>query len=751
MSEQVAFRPHARLLTMLGEQLIKSDQIALVELVKNSYDADATHVWVDFVGFGSNFETTAESSIAILDDGTGMSFETVRDDWMSPATPVKLNRKRSNAITKAGRTLQGEKGIGRFAAFKLGSHVELTTREDQASQESVLEVDISALDEEAEWIKAVNGALTAPKPNEGSSRDLYLDQFRAIVLQRQPTTFTGDWKPPRGTRLKVSKLRARWSYDKVTRAFADLARLQPVMWGGALSGSTSSNLAPDEVAGFQVIFLKDGKDLRLVEGQDEHFQSVLERAVLRVREGRVDIESRTVTFDLNGRPTRLSLDGPEIRGLRPFRERFLRVEPDAEPAFECGSFGFEFFVFDFSRLAPSEHQLDDGDKKLLREHRIYLYRDGVRVYPYGDPDDDWLQIDVLRGTQSARSMFSNDQTVGFVAITQAENPRLQDKTNREGLLDLGPSTGDFIALIQSVLAYLRSKPYEQYSAANRRAHEHRRPPREAVDENIQRLKGIDLPGDATKAIEGLEAAVAAEREVAQLQIARTQDLAGVGLSVETASHDLIAAGSESLRLARLIITELKRLGHAGEHVFDLTTSLVQRLEFVDSRFQDVQGLFVSTRQKRGAVDVLQQARKVRSMYAALHAARGITFEIAENARLRAETTESAVLQALINLVDNATYWLLATKQESPRVIRAFVTAPDTFVISDSGPGIHAADEPFIFEPFYSGKGDAGKGLGLYIARQVGARNGFSVDLEQKQEERMLEGAAFSLKFSEVLS
>lgn len=282
------------------------------------------------------------------------------------------------------------------------------------------------------------------------------------------------------------------------------------------------------------------------------------------------------------------------------------------------------------------------------------------------------------------------------------------------------------------------------------AREQKRPPSQVVDDEFKRLRSLGLGDRAEKSVEKLQSSVTAEREVAQMQIARTQDLAGVGLSVEAASHDLIAASAEALRVSRLVVAELKQLGLTNEYVFTLTTSLVQRLEFVDSRFQDVQGLFVSTRQKKGVVDVLQQARKVRSMYAAMHKAKDIRFEIDDSASFKAKTTEAAVLQALINLVDNATFWLLASPQDT-RIIRVFRVGEDTIVVSDNGPGVSAVDEPFIFEAFYSGKGDAGKGLGLYIARDVAARNGFSVDLERVNDERTLGGATFALRFSEAVS
>jgi len=101
----------------------------------------------------------------------------------------------------------------------------------------------------------------------------------------------------------------------------------------------------------------------------------------------------------------------------------------------CGPFDFSFYVFDLSQQAPVEYRLDPAERRMVRDHRIYLYRDGVRVLPYGDVEDDWLQLDVIRAPRPRARVLSNDQTVGFVYITQEKNPLLQDKTNREGLLD----------------------------------------------------------------------------------------------------------------------------------------------------------------------------------------------------------------------------------------------------------------------------------------------------------------------------
>ena len=109
--ENLNFTVDSALLSELGEKLVETVYIALVELVKNSYDADASWVKISFLKFGDGFEANANSTIIIEDDGVGMTEETLRDHWLSPATPVKRLGKITNDTTPKGRKIQGEKGL----------------------------------------------------------------------------------------------------------------------------------------------------------------------------------------------------------------------------------------------------------------------------------------------------------------------------------------------------------------------------------------------------------------------------------------------------------------------------------------------------------------------------------------------------------------------------------------------------------------------------------------------------------------
>ncbi len=98
------FEPTGRLIMSIGKDLIKDLPAAMVELVKNAYDADASHVKIIYRKKVDSLE------IFIMDDGHGMSKDTVTGTWMVPSTDYKLR----NKFSPKGRVYQGKKGIGRY-------------------------------------------------------------------------------------------------------------------------------------------------------------------------------------------------------------------------------------------------------------------------------------------------------------------------------------------------------------------------------------------------------------------------------------------------------------------------------------------------------------------------------------------------------------------------------------------------------------------------------------------------------------
>ena len=139
-------------------------------------------------------------------------------------------------------------------------------------------------------------------------------------------------------------------------------------------------------------------------------------------------------------------------------------------------------------------------------------------------------------------------------------------------------------------------------------------------------------------------------------------------------------------------------------------------------------------------------RNVRNIFKNLLAKNKITLDIKEiGSPLVVKTTDAVLLQMLINLFDNAIYWL-DDRQEHRKIEIRLDGDRQELTFSDNGVGVQNEDVPYIFEPFYSGKGEEGRGLGLYIARQLLEKDDFSIRLIEKESEKFLSGANFIVRF-----
>lgn len=741
MSESLQIKPYARLITMLGDQLIKNEFIALVELIKNSYDADASWVKVSFIDFGDDFTLTPTSKIIIEDDGCGMDEDILKLHWLNPATPDKLKRKAENAKTEKGRILQGEKGIGRFAIFKLGKTIKITTRRQVTVEkghfidcgeptENILYYDFSKYDD---------NFLT----ENGEEKVLFLENLTAELSKTAPEIIvekvirlgiTNRKRKPYGTIIEISNLKSKWTSARIDRVQKEIGKMQPIF-------------AKEESADFGVWIYKDDVIHEAQERYKEKLLNCLEnKSVFKVTGGKYRASDNSIAFKLNGESLHLSFSDPDINGLSQFKKYFQ------SPAYktECGDFTFEFYIFDLNVDSenPSKYILDVDEKTIIREHRIYLYRDDIRVMPYGDADDDWLRIDIARGTISAGEFLSNDQVVGCVYITQKDNPKLKDKTNREGLIEDGRALEDFINVLQLILKYLRKKPFAQYLIEKKKKIEIDRQKRGRPSEIIESAKKQYADDAKTLTfLRNFETSYVQEKKFLQDRITKTESLAAVGLSIETASHDVMLFIKKTLEQQDALIKDLM-LGHEidREELLSKLTLIRGNLSMVETQMKDVHLLFPSTKTKTKNINVKEIIEKVNRLYKRSFEESNITVSIIDTERpLIARTTDAVLLQVFINLFDNALYWL-KTVDYKREIVISINGNDQRLIFSDNGPGIKADDVNYIFEAFYSGKGEEGRGLGLYIAKQLLDRYDYSITLAEFSKDKLLKGANFVMEF-----
>lgn len=724
-------RPYARLITMLGEQLIKNEVIALSELIKNSYDADASWVKVSFCDFNNDYSINEKSKIIIQDNGIGMNQQSIEKSWLNPATPTKLKQKQAQkGKTHKGRILQGEKGIGRFAIFKLGSTIKITTKTEKDNYENLVLYDFSKYDNDF-------------MQENGVEKELYIDDLEVQYEQNEIINFSTNNEiefginnipmDVHGTIIEISNLKSNWSENKFKTLQTDIGKMLPIF-------------NPTEKKDFDVKFYLNNKLMSYNDEYIEKLDSLLEsKPVFKVRNGYYDERNQTISFDINNSHKKLSFADSEINALKYFKDNLSK-----EKKTTCGDFSFEFYIFDFNASENTKYYLSNEEKYKIKQHRVYLYRDGVRVLPYGDSDDDWLQIDTLRGVTRAAEFLSNDQVVGCIYITNEKNKNLKDKTNREGLIDDGKALKEFISIIQCILRYIRAYDFQMYLINKNKIQEAKLIKEERPEVFFQKLEeSFKDDAKAIKTINACSNAYKKEKQILNRRIEQVEDLAAVGLSVETASHDIMMILNIVYNKLSDTYKDLQKGSSPDPSTLkNIFSELITNVSFIKDSMKDVQILFPSTKHRAKTVNVKDILDKVYQIYKNTLSENNIFVNIyvSSDSSLEAKTRDAVLFQTFINLFDNAIYWL-KTVDEVRKIEIEIDGNNQRLVFSDSGPGIRDDIKNYIFEPFFSGKGEDGRGLGLYIAKQLLDRYDYNIDLADTERDMHLKGANFVLDFS----
>ena len=224
-------------------------------------------------------------------------------------------------------------------------------------------------------------------------------------------------------------------------------------------------------------------------------------------------------------------------------------------------------------------------------------------------------------------------------------------------------------------------------------------------------------------------------------------MAAVGLSIETASHDVMLLIRKTLESQDSLIRDIMAGGEIEkEELLSRLTLIRGNLSMVETQMKDVQLLFPSTKSKTKNINVKEIIDKVHRLYKRAFYDNKISVEFDVTERpLIVKTTDAVLLQVFVNLFDNSLYWLKTINKD--RKINIFIDGSNQrLIFSDNGPGIKNDDIDYIFEAFYSGKGEEGRGLGLYIARQLLDRYDYSIDLAEFSRDKILSGANFVLEF-----
>jgi signal transduction histidine kinase len=669
------FMPRARLLRLIGAELISDVVVAVTELVKNAHDADATFVSIQFMNV-----TGGEGEIMIRDDGHGMNLDTLLTRWMQPAGSGKGHD--SARFTASGRRVLGEKGVGRFAADKLAAHLELVSRRKNESVEVHASFDWDQFD---------------------------VDDRMLSDVRNQWEVRAADWLDSHGTMLKLTRLRTTWNERMFRRLCTRLARL----------------MSPFDA----------GKGFRILVESDEFPQYSGE-----VGGGYLQVAPYKLEAEFDGS----SAVSVRINDARPARH----ILPEGErPA--CGPVKVRLFGFDLETEALSKLGPRTEVRAWLREWAgISVYRDGFRIWPYGEPHDDWLRLDQRR-VNNPVVRLSNNQIVGFVEITSDRNPNLRDQTNREGLIHNESLdelqrfvlfTMQLLEAERQALRHPQSKRHAPGTSASRASKDAATLP-DLLD-NLARKSSGPIADELRRAAVRARSASSNEIQTRKRLLEGYTDLAAtgqtaviVGKSVAASLVDLKAACS-MLRSAfgRRDVDEIVQAARALNRLEATIGLATQQLHSVRSAQP------ASSKRRRGLDLSVELARFV-SLSEPLLAQNDTTFDVdaPRGAVLRTEMRPELFGAVISSLILNSLEW---RQKGKPMTINASVRVQGDFVevlVQDSGKGVTPGLENTIFEPMVSGRD--GTGMGLTIARSIVETHGGTIELVV---DRRRKGATFRI-------
>lgn len=681
-------------MSLLGEQLITNEVVAIVELVKNAFDADATLVTLHF----QKTSSIEEGEIVIEDNGTGMTLDTISNVWLEPGTEYrKVQRDRGEKSKIFKRPILGEKGIGRFAVHRLGNVIVLTTR---------TQGDESEINVEVNWVMF--------------EQNKYLEEIPVYWWLSKPTAFVGE---KHGTRIVIRDLKKAWSRDMVRDLQTKLEALQAPL-------REKYNFEIDLIAP-EFPDLKKRKKIILDE--------ILKKALYSF-EGSVDAKGHLYAvyrFTHEGFP-KLARKDEIKKDIR--SKRFLLPDGDKRSPL-CGPLYIRFYVWDLDPKDLKETISRPYYDRNIKPHvGLRIYRDGFRVWPYGELGNDWLGLD-LRRVNNPRKCLSNNQIIGIINISGDSNPALIDKTDREGIIET-EAYEDFQTLVLLALhEFETERRKDRIKALSLRKRKRIDRTTEAIDQLRGKMKKTDHLAIYGKDLKRVENAYFAEvRDTLEPLIVS----AGIGIAYQMPAHEIVLTIKDLENIIKSHESSLRRVGVGGK-ILETVPSMLE----ITGMIRDVAD---------GALELTKRKPRKFSLRSAVNftcyikepslKAERIEVSIDERDKITIKGQKNLVMACLLNLLDNSIYWLSEVQERRIQIIIDHdIELSPRIVVSDNGRGISRADLPYLGEAYWTRKPD-GTGLGLFISNRAMKANKGEVDFGFFGDEPdFLSGANVILKFS----
>jgi signal transduction histidine kinase len=460
MSKKYHFDITPHIVKQLGEQLVSDEITALLELIKNSYDADASFVSIEINTKGSYekerlFYPAHSGFIIIEDDGFGMSEETILKSWLLISYSQKRTLKNANGTTKKGRTPLGEKGLGRLSTQRLADLCEILTVENGAmgthmafdwkefeTKETLSDVEVkveSYTSDRLHGTKIVLGELNHREVWEGDNLENFKGQISQII---------SPYKENRPFEVYITINGIAVDLDKSNEQLRDLAisRFDFNFDGQEIiiKGKTKlSKFIGNDFAAFQQLLSADG---------GKKFYTFLKEKFPELQAARGD----SFFLEYNS-----GFNLENIGSLEVFNGE--RANPGKFYG-KIDEFTYDAWLYNMTNVEQVFGKLANYRDFAQAQAGVKVFRDGFAIKPFGIDAEDWLK---LGGEQTGgRSYYGlrPNNVIGFINLSEKENYQLKDKTDREGLIS-NPYSRNFFIITGFIVSQINS-----YQNAIRRAY-----------------------------------------------------------------------------------------------------------------------------------------------------------------------------------------------------------------------------------------------------------------------------------------
>lgn len=396
MEKQLQFKISAALKNIIGRDLINDDLIAVFELVKNSYDAHASKVDIIFEKNGDSL-----SKIIIKDNGKGMNYDDLINKWLFVAYSAKKEGTEEDNYRdkiKIKRAYAGAKGIGRFSCDRLGTNLYLETIKDE--ENSKVEVLIT------DWEKFEENLN---------------DEFVNISVLHETLEKSTHDNFQNGTILEITNLRNEWDRDKLLKLKSDLAKLINPNTKNSEDSFKINLIVESEKEKDQEVILKGQKKKSSIESI---YKDIVNGEIENLIFETLDLKTTKIVSEVSNKEkniiTTTLIEGGKLV--------YKLIEENKLENLE----NVNFTIYYLNQSAKATFSRRMGIPPIDYGH-IFVYKNGLRIYPYGERGEDPLKMD-NRKTQGTSRYIGTRESIGYIDIF-GENKDLTETSSRgDGLI-----------------------------------------------------------------------------------------------------------------------------------------------------------------------------------------------------------------------------------------------------------------------------------------------------------------------------